>query len=56
MGFNPNTDTLLSSDGTPFKFAPPSGQELPSKGFDTGKTGYLAPIGKSFRNFNFVIF
>lgn len=41
LSFNPVTDTLPTSTGEPFRFSPPTGEELPSKGFDAGNTDYL---------------
>jgi aconitate hydratase len=41
--FNPEKDTLLDSNGKPFKFKPPQGEELPTKGFDAGEDTYQAP-------------
>ena len=40
LSFNPLTDTLTLPSGAPFKFAPPSGQDLPSAGFAVGDTSY----------------
>ncbi|OQO02918.1 putative aconitate hydratase, mitochondrial [Cryoendolithus antarcticus] len=34
--FNPLTDTLPTPSGTPFRFQPPVGQDLPSLGFASG--------------------
>lgn len=34
--FNPMTDTLTTPSGTPFRFSPPQGSELPSSGFAQG--------------------
>jgi len=34
--FNPMTDTLPTPSGTPFRFSPPQGSELPSSGFAQG--------------------
>lgn len=42
--FNPITDTLTNKEGKEVKLAEPFGNELPSKGFDQGNPGYLAPI------------
>lgn len=42
MGFDPRTDTI-DTNGTPFRFEPPSGDELPARGFDEGESGYEAP-------------
>jgi len=41
LSFNPITDTLLDSNGQPFKFEPPSGIELPKSGFAAGNTSYI---------------
>ncbi|KAJ2232989.1 Aconitate hydratase mitochondrial [Coemansia sp. RSA 1286] len=41
--FNPITDTLTTPSGKPFKFTPPNGAELPSRGFDAGQDTYQAP-------------
>eukprot|EP01126_Amoeba_proteus_P048687 TRINITY_DN5649_c0_g1_i1.p1 TRINITY_DN5649_c0_g1~~TRINITY_DN5649_c0_g1_i1.p1 ORF type:complete len:284 (-),score=50.86 TRINITY_DN5649_c0_g1_i1:103-954(-) len=43
LDFNPITDTLTGSDGKPFKFSAPSGDELPSQGFDAGQDTFQAP-------------
>lgn len=43
LTFNPEKDTLISNDGMPIKLDPPSGDELPKKGFEQGESGYLAP-------------
>ncbi len=43
LGFNPLTDTLTAKDGTEYKLQPPTGYELPPKGFDVEDAGYLAP-------------
>ncbi|ORY93017.1 aconitate hydratase [Syncephalastrum racemosum] len=43
MCFNPMTDTLTGADGKPFKLQPPSGDELPGKGYDAGENTYQAP-------------
>eukprot|EP00296_Roombia_truncata_P007536 JP445975.1.p1 GENE.JP445975.1~~JP445975.1.p1 ORF type:complete len:434 (+),score=210.34 JP445975.1:1037-2338(+) len=42
LSFDPETDTLTGADGKPFKLEPPSGDELPSKGFDAGENTYQA--------------
>lgn len=34
--FNPMTDTLPTPSGTPFRFSPPQGSELPASGFAQG--------------------
>ncbi len=43
LTFNPLTDTLLNEKGESVKLDPPSGDELPSKGFDAEDPGYQAP-------------
>lgn len=42
LDFNPLTDELDGKDG-PFKLQPPTGDELPSRGFDAGEETYQAP-------------
>jgi homoaconitase len=43
LSFNPMTDSLTLPSGEPFKFKPPSGQDLPSSGFAPGDTSYQPP-------------
>jgi aconitate hydratase len=43
MTFNPLTDSLVGADGKEFKFADPSGKELPPRGYDPGENTYQAP-------------
>lgn len=43
LDFNPLTDELTGADGKKFKLEPPSGEELPSRGFDPGQDTYQAP-------------
>ena len=43
MKFNPLTDTLINEDGEEVKLDPPTGRELPSRGFDVEDAGYDAP-------------
>ena len=43
LSFNPLTDTLVNSNGESVKLDPPSGAELPSKGFAVEDAGYQAP-------------
>ena len=43
MSFNPLTDSLTASDGKPFKFTDPSGNELPPRGYDPGENTFQAP-------------
>jgi aconitate hydratase len=43
LTFNPLTDTLTNEDGQQVKLDPPSGQELPPRGFAVEDAGYLEP-------------
>ncbi len=43
LGFNPITDTLTNNKGEQVKLDPPTGDELPAKGFDVEDNGYQAP-------------
>ena len=43
LGFNPITDTLVNEAGEEVKLDPPTGWELPEKGFDVEDNGYQAP-------------
>ena len=43
LSFNPITDTLINDKGEAVKLDPPSGDELPLKGFDVEDPGYQAP-------------
>lgn len=43
LTFNPLTDTLVNENGEMVKLDPPSGDELPSKGFAVEDAGYQAP-------------
>jgi aconitate hydratase len=43
LTFNPSTDYLTNEKGEKVKLDPPSGDELPKKGFDVKDPGYLAP-------------
>ncbi len=43
LTFNPITDTLVNEEGKAVKLDPPTGWELPVKGFDVEDAGYLAP-------------
>jgi homoaconitase len=40
LTFNPMTDAITLPNGQPFKFSPPSGQDLPTEGFAAGNTDY----------------
>ncbi len=43
LTFNPLTDTLINIDGERVKLDPPTGFELPPRGFDVDDPGYQAP-------------
>lgn len=43
LDFNPLTDTLKSESGEDVKLDPPTGDELPAKGFACEDPGYVAP-------------
>ncbi|MCS6823406.1 MAG: aconitate hydratase [Cytophagaceae bacterium] len=43
LSFNPITDYLINEKGEKVKLDPPSGDELPSKGFEVKDAGYQAP-------------
>ncbi|XP_023238692.1 aconitate hydratase, mitochondrial-like [Centruroides sculpturatus] len=43
LDFNPLTDELTGAKGEKFKLECPSGDELPSRGFDPGEETYQAP-------------
>lgn len=43
LGFNPITDTLTNNKGEQVKLDPPTGDELPQKGFAVEDNGYQAP-------------
>lgn len=43
LGFNPVTDTLTNRNGEQVKLDPPTGDELPTKGFAVEDAGYQAP-------------
>jgi len=43
LGFNPMKDTLTNEKGEQVKLDPPSGDELPTKGFAVEDAGYQAP-------------
>ena len=43
LDFNPLADQLTAKDGSKFKLSPPSGDELPARGFDAGEDTYQAP-------------
>ncbi|PJA98694.1 MAG: aconitate hydratase [Ignavibacteriales bacterium CG_4_9_14_3_um_filter_30_11] len=43
LSFNPLADTLVNNKGEKVKFDPPTGKELPPRGFDKGEEGFIAP-------------
>jgi aconitate hydratase len=43
LDFNPITDTLINKKGEQIKLNPPTGEELPLKGFAVEDAGYQAP-------------
>jgi aconitate hydratase len=43
LDFDPTTDSLTAADGSKFKLQPPTGDELPQRGFDAGAETYTAP-------------
>ena len=43
LTFNPLTDSLINEKGEAVKLDPPSGDELPTRGFDVEDAGYQAP-------------
>jgi aconitate hydratase len=48
LDFNPLSDSLTAADGSQFKLEAPVGDELPSRGFDPGDTGYfVAPTANA---------
>jgi len=44
LGFNPITDTLVNEAGEKIKLDPPTGFELPPKGFDVQDAGFIPPM------------
>lgn len=43
LSFNPMVDTLVDKNGKEFRFQPPSGDDLPTEGFETGRATYEPP-------------
>jgi len=43
LDFNPQKDKLTAADGTEFSLEPPTGSELPSKGFESSLVGFVPP-------------
>jgi aconitate hydratase len=46
LTFNPLTDYLENDKGEKIKLKPPTGEELPDKGFDPGESGYVPPASE----------
>ncbi|MCK0204813.1 aconitate hydratase [Ornithobacterium rhinotracheale] len=44
LDFDPTTDTLINENGEAVKLNPPTGDELPTKGFAVEDAGYQAPV------------
>lgn len=44
LSFNPLTDTLTNENGEQVRLDPPSGDELPSRGFAVEDAGFVAPL------------
>ncbi len=44
LAFNPLTDTLTNENGEEVKLEPPTGVELPPKGFDVDDPGFIPPM------------
>jgi aconitate hydratase len=49
LSFNPLTDTLTNEKGEKVKLEPPTGVELPARGFDPGDSGYVEPAKEGSR-------
>ena len=43
LSYNPITDELENKNGEKVKLDPPTGEELPPKGFDEGSSGFISP-------------
>lgn len=43
LSFNPFTDALVTDQGERVMLEPPTGVELPARGFDPGESGYVEP-------------
>ncbi len=44
LTFNPLTDSLTNEDGVEVRLDPPTGVELPPKGFDVEDAGFIPPV------------
>jgi aconitate hydratase len=49
LTFNPVTDTLRNETGESVRLEPPTGEELPARGFTAGERGYVAPARNGSR-------
>lgn len=49
LKFNPMTDTLINEDGQEVKLDPPTGVELPPKGFEVEDAGFQAPAAEGYK-------
>ena len=47
LEFNPLTDEIATPDGQRVRLDPPVGEDLPSRGFDPGESGFQAPPDSS---------
>jgi aconitate hydratase len=47
LTFNPITDSLINKNGEKVKLVAPTGDKLPTKGFDVKDAGFQAPAGNS---------
>lgn len=54
LSFNPVTDSLTLPSGEPFRFSPPSGQDLPPKGFTRGNLDFY-PSPAASKNVEVII-
>ncbi len=45
LDFNPLTDSIPTGSGGQVRLDPPIGEQLPSRGFDPGEPGFVAPPG-----------
>lgn len=43
LDFDPQRDAIVKEDGTEFRFRPPQGEALPTRGFQAGLEGLVAP-------------
>ncbi|KAF2035449.1 mitochondrial aconitate hydratase-like protein [Setomelanomma holmii] len=53
--FNPMIDSIPTPSGTPFKFAPPKGSDLPSAGFAEGNPDFLPTPGVPDPSVNVIV-